>query len=178
MKKIFSEKWKIEKMKKKMKKVTFFRSLFFLSKILKKWLFRFFRFSIVYENNFFIEKIIISGRKKNVFFYHISCPNPASGVVQLALCRPWAHQPHPSKSEKSCFLMILWSFFNQKCNKFCSSGLVWALRSGFEARPTSNGPSSELKRSYEDFRSTTLHNWRVLSIVHVSRAIGDFQMRI
>ena len=33
-----------------------------------------------------------------------------------------------------------------------------ALRPGFEARPTSNGPSSELKWSYEDFRSMLINN--------------------
>ena len=32
------------------------------------------------------------------------------------------------------------------------------LRSGFEARPTSNEPSSELKWSYEDFRSTLINH--------------------
>ena len=33
-----------------------------------------------------------------------------------------------------------------------------ALRPGFEARPTSNGPSSELKWSYEGFRSALINN--------------------
>ena len=49
-------------------------------------------------------------------------------------------------------------FFNKIVTDAWSSGLISALRSGFEARPTSNGPSSELKRSYEDFRSTLINN--------------------
>ena len=62
------------------------------------------------------------------------------------------------KIRKIMVLVVFNDFSTKNVADSWSFGSVWTLRSSFEARPTSNGPSSELKRSYEDFRSIILRN--------------------
>ena len=121
-------------------------------------IFEIFEFSSFPKIKFSSKKLKFPKNFQFLFFYHISCPNPASGVAQLPLCRPWARQTHPRKSEKSCFW---WFFYGFSIKNDANDLLIrphLALRSGFEASRTSNGPSSELKWSYEDFPSMWISN--------------------
>ena len=121
MKKIFSEKWKIEKWKKS----PFFDHFFFSRKFWKKWLFRFFRFSIVYENIFFIEKIIISEKKYFLFFIisHAQTPQVAS---RNSLCAAHGRGKRiPENPKNHVFGDFLMIFQSKMTQMTCLSGHIW-----------------------------------------------------
>ena len=151
----FRKNRKIENVE-KIEKSHFFQSLFF------SWKFRFpifvlsifqnFRF---FENIFFTEKVNILETFSLFNFLSYLMPKYCQWHRATPSVPPVGAANVSSKIRKIMFFDDF-SLKNDANELLIRPNL--ALRSGFEARPTSNGPSSELKWSYEDFRSTLINN--------------------
>ena len=105
-------------------------------------------------------------KKNQIFslFNFLSCimPKPYKWRRATPPVPPVGAANASSKIRKIMFFDDFWWFFDDFPTKNDTNDLLvrahLALRSGFGARPTSNGPSSELKWSYEDFPSMWISN--------------------
>ena len=112
--------------------------------------------NIFHRKNMFFHKMlfffVLSYLMSNLCEWHHATPTvpPVGGGK-----RP---PENPKNQENSPNWWFFDDFSTKNVAGFAHPAPSELLRSGFEARPTSNGPSSELKRSYEDFCSITLRN--------------------
>ena len=104
----------------------------------------------------------IFGKQKHFLFFIIPHVQTLQVASRNSLCAARGRRKRiPENPENPVFdgflpILVIFAIKNVADDLLIRAHLP--LRSGFEASPTSNRPSSELKWSYEDFRCMLVNN--------------------